>query len=76
MSLKTKIHEWLADHVNWVQYPNVHVSRSMVGRPENGLSIEARFGLFCFGVIGVIVGSAATIVFFMVLFHLLKEIFS
>lgn len=23
MRLKTRIHEWLADHVSWIQYPNV-----------------------------------------------------
>lgn len=23
MRLKTRIHEWLADHVTWIQYPNV-----------------------------------------------------
>lgn len=23
MRLKTRVHEWLADHVSWIQYPNV-----------------------------------------------------
>lgn len=27
MRLKTRIHEWMADHVSWVQYPNVREYR-------------------------------------------------
>lgn len=25
MRLVTRVHEWLADNVSWIQYPNVHL---------------------------------------------------
>ena len=27
MRLVTRVHEWLADHVSWVQYPNVRAEQ-------------------------------------------------
>lgn len=27
MRLKTRVHEWLADHVDWVQYPRIAPAR-------------------------------------------------
>lgn len=76
MNLATRIHEWLADHVSWVQYPHVRASRATIHEPANGLPLEARFALFCFGIIGVIVGAVGTVIGCMVLFYLLKAIFS
>lgn len=35
MRLVTRAHEWLADHVSWVQYPNV--------RAENGRSFGWKY---------------------------------
>lgn len=76
MNLVTRVHEWLADHVSWVQYPHVRASRKTMHEPANGLPLEARFALFCFGIIGVVVGTAGTIVGGLALIYLLKAIFA
>lgn len=67
MRLVTRAHEWLADHVSWVQYPNVRAEhgRSLFWKYEIPWYQRMALAVMGFGLIGV---SAIALFFLGVLF--------
>lgn len=67
MRLVTRVHEWLADHVSWVQYPNVRAEhgRSLFWKYE--MPWYQRMGLVVMG-LGLIGISAVALFFLGILF--------
>lgn len=67
MRLVTRVHEWLADHVSWVQYPDVRAGnrRSLFWKYE--MPWYQRMGLVVMG-LGLIGVSAVALFFLGLLF--------
>jgi hypothetical protein len=56
ISLRFRAHEWLADHVSWVQYPNLSGPRPPFWR--NTMPLSTRIFLVVMGVTGLVVCAA------------------
>jgi hypothetical protein len=56
MRLKTRIHEWLADHFEWIQYPNITLLPERRGFRYRDLTGKQR-GWFWFGVFWTLVAA-------------------
>lgn len=76
----TRLHNWLADHVTWVQYPNVTASDSYTReasrtyRFKNKMALGKRIDLTVFSLFLLVVGVIGTAVFIFILYLLIRAL--
>lgn len=59
MRLFTRAHEWLADHVSWVQYPNVRAVGPSLSIWKTQMPASTRALLVLIGVIAIVASAVA-----------------
>lgn len=59
MRLFTRAHEWLADHVSWVQYPNIRPAGPAPSVWKNQMPWSTRALLVLIGAVAVVVSAVA-----------------
>lgn len=57
MLLRHRIHEWFADRLSWVQYPNIRADMQRRAAAPVGLRWERRVGLGVVGGFGLVVST-------------------
>lgn len=63
-SLTYRVHEWLADHCKWIQYPNISTDRAPLFK--NQMPLPTRIFLVVIGV--ALIGACFVATFFLALF--------
>ncbi len=83
LQLKFRLHEWLADHVRWVQYPRQQYisAKQAAPRPKRPfwryqMPWWQRLSLFYFSLLALIVSSALLVVGLVFGYFLLRAIFT
>ncbi len=70
MKLTTRLHEWLADRFDWVQYPNIRQAQPQQLRFKYKMPLLSRMALFGFSLVILLLASGALILFLVALYGL------
>ncbi|GAB3249207.1 hypothetical protein [Chitinimonas naiadis] len=83
LPLKTRIHEWLADRISWVQYPGIQVVPARQRQPStrglrfaHSMSPWARIELLTISLFALVVGLVVLTVLGAIAYAVLSAAFS